>query len=179
MLRSCYLFVENRPSPLQTMPHSGYLSPPLKAIAFAETQTPNAIANSKPQIIISLLSSIIYTFKLMSDYLTLFKDWIVNLGEEHNVDPLVLGGLYLTSKVLLFSFLAWTIKCFRAKKPILAPLIAAATGFSLPYIYLVIAGRNLSIWVYVLIGAIFILGAFSIWKKITAKEKPVAVSAGS
>jgi hypothetical protein len=123
--------------------------------------------------------SIIYTFNLMVDSFIELKDWLIDLGEDHNVNPFVFGGLYLTGKLLLLSFLARALKFFRSKKPILMPLAAAATGFSLPYIYLVIAGRNLSIWIYILIGAIFILGAFSIWKKITAKERPADVSAGS
>ncbi len=115
----------------------------------------------------------------MTDYLTLFKDWLINLGEEHNVDPFIFGGLYLTSKILLLSFLAWAVKCYRAKKAILMPLVAAATGFSLPYAYLVIVGQNISIWVYLLIGVIFTLGAFSVWKKITVKEKPADISTGA
>ncbi len=110
----------------------------------------------------------------MTEYLTLFKDWVIGLGEKHGVDPLVLGSLYLCSKVLFFSLLGWTIKRFRAKQPFLIPLLMAFVSFSLPYIYLIIAGHHISIWVYVFIACVFMYGGFTIWKKLTAKpEDPV------
>ncbi|MFA6087293.1 hypothetical protein [Mucilaginibacter sp.] len=109
----------------------------------------------------------------MTDYLTLFKDWVINLGEKHEVDPLILGSLYLVSKLSFFSFLGWVIKNLRSKKPFLIPLLFACVSFSMPYLYLVIAGRNISVWVYIFIGLMFIYGGFSIWKKITVKPSPV------
>lgn len=111
----------------------------------------------------------------MTEYITLFKDWIIGLGERHEVDPLTLGSLYLISKVCFFSFLAWVVKNFRAKKVILIPLLFASLSFSLPYLYLIIAGRNISIWVYLFIGLMFIYGGYTIWKKITEKPAPVSI----
>lgn len=105
----------------------------------------------------------------MGDWIIIFKDWVIGLGEKHEVDPLLLGSLYLISKLCFFSFLGWTVKNLRAKKPLLLPLLLASFSFSLPYLYLVIAGRNISVWVYVFIGLMFIYGGFSIWKKIRAK----------
>lgn len=113
-----------------------------------------------------------HTLQYMTDYITLFKDWVIALGEKHEVDPLLIGILYLVSKICFFSFLGWVIKVFRAKKPILIPLLLASLSFSLPYLYLIIAGRNISVWVYVFIGLMFVYGGFSIWKKITAKANP-------
>jgi hypothetical protein len=109
----------------------------------------------------------------MTDYLTMFKDWVIGLGEKHEVNPLLLGSLYLISKLCFFSFLGWVLKNLRAKKAILIPILFAAVSFSLPYLYLVIAGRNISIWVYIFIALMFIYGGFSIWKKITAKPDPL------
>lgn len=105
----------------------------------------------------------------MTDYLILFKDWVITLGEKHEVDPLLLGSLYLVSKLGFFSFLGWVLKNIRAKKPFMMPLLFACACFSLPYLYLVIAGRNISVWVYIGIALMFIYGGFSIWKKVTEK----------
>jgi len=109
----------------------------------------------------------------MADYLTLLKDWIINLGEKHEVDPLILGSLYLVSKLSFFSFLGWVIKNLRSKRPFLIPLLFACMSFSLPYLYLVIAGRNISVWVYIFIACMFFYGGFTIWKKVTAKPNAV------
>ena len=51
----------------------------------------------------------------MTDYITLFKDWVITLGEKHEVDPLLLGSLYLISKLSFFTFLGWVLKNLRAK----------------------------------------------------------------
>jgi hypothetical protein len=111
----------------------------------------------------------------MADYITLFKDWVIGLGEKHEVDPLLLGSLYLISKLCFFSFLGWVLKNLKQKKPIMLPLMLACASFSMPYLYLVIAGRNLSVWVYLLIAAMFIYGAYSIWKKVTQKAETLNV----
>jgi len=113
---------------------------------------------------------VIHILRLMMEYVTLFKEWIIGLGEKHEVNPFLIGGLYLTSKVLFFFFLGWVLKNLKAKKPFFMPLLLASVSFSLPYLYLVIAGRNISIWVYLFIGLMFLYGGFSIWKKITAKS---------
>jgi hypothetical protein len=84
---------------------------------------------------------------VMMEYVILFKDWVIALGEKHGVDPLLLGCLYLFSKLCFFSFLGWVIKNLRAKKPFVVPLLFAAMSFSIPYLYLIIAGRNISVWV--------------------------------
>ncbi|RYZ98734.1 MAG: hypothetical protein EOP47_18605 [Sphingobacteriaceae bacterium] len=107
--------------------------------------------------------------QVMIEYFNLFKDWVSTLGEKHGVDPLVLGSLYLFSKLCFFSLLGWVLKNLRAKKPFVTQLLFACVAFSMPYLYLVIAGRNISVWVYICIGLLFSYGAYTIWKKVTTK----------
>lgn len=106
----------------------------------------------------------------MTHYLTLLKDWIIALGDKHDVDPLLLGCLYLVSKLSFFTFIGLLLRNLRAKRPIITVVLFAAVSFSLPYMYLIIAGRNIPVWVYVFIACMFIYGGYSIWKKVT--EKP-------
>ncbi|MFD2144798.1 hypothetical protein [Mucilaginibacter antarcticus] len=105
----------------------------------------------------------------MTEYFNQFTHWLTTLGEKHGVDPLLLGCLYLTSKVSLFTLLGFAIRNMRAKKPAITLLLLAGISFCIPYTYIIIAGRNLAIWVYFVIGFIFAYGAFTIWKKATAK----------
>lgn len=109
----------------------------------------------------------------MVDYYNTLKDWVISLGEKHEVDPLILGLLYLVSKLSLVFFLAWVVKNMRGKKPYITQLLVAAISFTVPYTYIIIAGRNLSVWVYVSIGLIFIYGGYAIWKKVATKPKVV------
>lgn len=90
------------------------------------------------------------------------------LGEKHEVDPLLLGCLYLISKVSFVVSIGWIIKSLKLKRAIMMPLLIASACFSIPYIYLIIAGRNIPVWVYVFITLMFAYGGYTIWKKITS-----------
>ena len=108
----------------------------------------------------------------MVEYFYMFKDWLFSLGEKHDVNPLLLAILYLVSKPLFFFFLGWVIKNMRNKKPFMMQLLIACVCFSIPYSYLIFAGRNISVWVYVFIAVVYAYGGFSIYKKVTAKVDP-------
>jgi len=111
----------------------------------------------------------------MMEYIEMFKNWVITLGEKHGVDPLILGSLYLISKVCFFSCLGWVYKNIRAKKPVVVPLLIGCAFFSIPYTYIIIAGRNISWWVYVFIISLFVYGIYSIWKKIAMKPKVILI----
>ncbi|GAB2974814.1 hypothetical protein GCM10027049_06490 [Mucilaginibacter puniceus] len=105
------------------------------------------------------------------EYIEIFKEWVITLGEKHGVDPLILGSLYLISKVCFFTSLGWVFKNIRTKKSVITPLLIACVFFSIPYTYIIIAGRNISWWVYVFIIFMFFYGIYSLWKKVTVKPK--------
>ena len=109
----------------------------------------------------------------MTEYLTQLKDWVIELGDKHGVDPLLLGCLYLVSKVSLFTTLGFLVRNIRRKKPVTLLLLMAGVFFCIPYTYIIIAGRNIPVWVYMLIACIFMYGGYTIWKKVT--EKPEAL----
>ncbi len=106
---------------------------------------------------------------LLIDALNTFKDWIFGLGETYNVNPLLFAGIYAGSKLFFFSFLALVLKNLKAKKPIVILLTLAGASFSIPYLYVIIAGENIPAGIYVLIVALFSYGAFSIWKKVESR----------
>jgi hypothetical protein len=110
----------------------------------------------------------------MQEFFNVIKDWVVDLGDKHGVDPLVIFCLYLCSKISLFTCLGWAINNIRLKKPFVPQLLFAGISFCVPYTYVMIVGRNIAPWVYVVIGLIFVLGVYSIWKKISVKvDQPV------
>lgn len=111
----------------------------------------------------------------MEEYLISIEDWINELGDKHGVNPLLLGCIYLASKVSLFTSLGFVVRNLRRKKPITLPILLAGIFFCIPYTYIIIAGRNIPFWVYLLIACIFTFGIYTIWKKVT--EKPKALDA--
>ncbi|MCC8407444.1 hypothetical protein LJ707_00765 [Mucilaginibacter sp. UR6-1] len=107
----------------------------------------------------------------MQDYLTEFNDWLTSLGEEYDVDPLTLGILYFISKPCFIGCLVLTVNRARKKAPVLVPILFSALAFSIPYVYIIVAGRNIPAWVYIFIACMFVYGAYTIRKKL--REKPV------
>ncbi|WP_374948865.1 hypothetical protein [Mucilaginibacter sp.] len=122
-----------------------------------------------------VITALFAILPMMMEYLTMLKDWVIELGEKHSVDPLVLGSLYLVSKLSFFTFIGFLLKNLKDKKPILTLILFAAASFSLPYMYLIIAGRNIPFWVYLFIVVMFFYGGFTIYKKVTEKVPPANV----
>ncbi|WP_114940770.1 hypothetical protein [Mucilaginibacter endophyticus] len=102
----------------------------------------------------------------MSDYIAILKEWIVALGEKHEVDPLLLGCLYFISKVSLVICIGWVIKTLRSKKTVMVPVLLTTISFIIPYLYIIIAGRNIPFWIYILILFIFVYGGYTIRRKV-------------
>lgn len=102
----------------------------------------------------------------MISYLVEIKDYFIEQAMLHEVDPLLFGCLYMLSKISLVLFVAWVIKNLRQNKPFLLPLLFAALGYSLPYLYLIIAGKDIPVWIYIAIGLIYLFSGWSISRKI-------------
>lgn len=100
-----------------------------------------------------------------------FKEWFLNLGGRYNVNPYIFGGIYVSAIPFFFLCLGWTIKNIKKKKPFLLPLLLTGFCFISAYLYLIIVGKNIPIWVYVFIGVMIVYGAYSTAEKIKKKSK--------
>ncbi|WP_158798973.1 hypothetical protein [Pedobacter sp. L105] len=102
----------------------------------------------------------------MEYYLITLKNYFFHQANLHFVDPWLFGVLYLFSKILFLIFLGWAIKNLRSQSSIVLPLVFAAIGYSLPYFYLIIAGKNIPLWIYLVIGCIYLFSGWSIHAKL-------------
>ncbi len=98
-----------------------------------------------------------------------FKDWFLSLGEKYNVNPYIFGSIYIGAIPFFFLCLSWTIKNMRRKKPFVLPLLLTGFFFISAYLYLIIAGKNIPVWVYIFIALLVIYGVYSTVKKIKSK----------
>ncbi len=103
-----------------------------------------------------------------------FTEWFFSLGEKYNVNPYIFGGIYIGAIPFFFLCLGWTIKNMRKKKPFVLPLLLAGLFFISAYVYLIIVGENIPIWVYIFIGAMVLYGIYSIVMKIRKGSKTPA-----
>ncbi|HSJ00602.1 MAG TPA: hypothetical protein VLA59_09485 [Patescibacteria group bacterium] len=99
--------------------------------------------------------------------------WLGSLGEDYGVDPLIYAILYVGAAPFFFGSLAWLIRSIRRRESLLVPAITAAFFFSLPTLYVFVAGRNLPSWVYAVLIGLAIVGAIGVMRRIgSALRRP-------
>lgn len=98
-----------------------------------------------------------------------FSEWFLSLGAKYNVNPYIFGGIYIGAVPFFFLFLSLTVKNIRRKKNYLLPLLLTGTCFISAYLYLIIAGRNIPMWVYLFITVMIAYSIYSLIAKIRKK----------
>ncbi len=93
-------------------------------------------------------------------------NWFMSLGAEYGVNPFIFGGIYIGAIPFFSLSIAWLISNYRKEKSIVVPSMAATFFFISAYIYLIIAGQNVPIWVYVVVVLLVVFGAYSTFRKV-------------
>ncbi len=97
------------------------------------------------------------------------KTWFLGLGTKYNVNPYLFGAIYVGAIPFFFLCLGWTIKNMRQKKSFVLPLFLTGLFFVSAYLYLIIVGKNIPVWVYIFIAVLVVYGVYSTVKKIRVK----------
>jgi len=97
------------------------------------------------------------------------KEWFFNLGAKYNVNPFIFGAIYVGAIPFFLLSLGWIVRSYQQKKSIVLPLLSASIFFVSAYLYLLLAGRNIPVWVYFFIAAVVAYGIFATIKKIRAR----------
>ncbi len=100
-----------------------------------------------------------------------FKDWFFSLGEKYHVNPYIFGGIYLGAVPLFFLCVSWTVRRIKNKRSFAIPILLTGLCFISAYVYLIIVGENIPVWVYIFIGLMVVYGIYSTIKKIKEKTK--------
>lgn len=93
------------------------------------------------------------------------KEWFLSFGEQYNVNPIIFGAIYIGAIPFFTASIAWLVRNHRKGKSIVVPILSAGSFFISAYLYLIIAGRNVPLWVYLVLAAMIIFGAFATIKK--------------
>ncbi|MEX0820787.1 MAG: hypothetical protein WD021_01470 [Rhodothermales bacterium] len=103
-------------------------------------------------------------------------DWFMGLGREYGVNPIVFGIIYIGAIPFFTLSVAWIVRNVRKKRSIVLPALSASFFFISAYLYLLVAGRGVPVWVYaviaVMIGAGVVSTVNKIRRRIRAQEKP-------
>ena len=99
--------------------------------------------------------------------------WLGSLGEEYGVDPLIYAVLYVGSAPFFFGSLAWLIRSIRRRDALVWPAVSTAFFFSLPTLYVFLAGRGLPWWVYAILVGLAVIGGIGVARRIGAALRRV------
>jgi len=98
-----------------------------------------------------------------------FRNWFSSLGKKYNVNPAIFGGIYVGAIPFFTLCVGWIIANLRKRKPIVLPVMAASFFFISAYLYLLIVGRNIPLWVYAFIIGMVGFGVYSTVRKIRSR----------
>lgn len=88
-------------------------------------------------------------------------DAVVAIGRDYGVNPIIFAAIYIGAIPFFFLSIGWLVKRRRAGRSIVLPVMAAGLCFCSAYLYLAIAGRNIPVWVWILLGVLIVYGAWS------------------
>ncbi|MDZ7691921.1 MAG: hypothetical protein U5K69_12470 [Balneolaceae bacterium] len=102
-------------------------------------------------------------------------EWLMSLSADYNVNPYIFAAIYVGAIPFFTASVAWIIRNKKKDKPITLPILSTGLCMSSAYIYLIIAGEGVPVWVYVLIVGLLGYGIYSIFNRIQKKKKDIAV----
>ncbi len=91
------------------------------------------------------------------------QDWVLALGQEYGVNPVVFAVIYFGGIPFLVLSIAWVIRNRKRSRPVHFPLLSAGGFWISAYMYVVVAGENIPLWVY---GILVIFALTGGWKML-------------
>ncbi len=95
-----------------------------------------------------------------------FTEWFLSLGEQYGVDPIIFGSIYVGAIPFFTVSVARLVRNLRRKQSIVLPALSASFFFVSAYLYLLVAGRNIPLWVYGFLAVMMAYGVYATVRKI-------------
>lgn len=100
-----------------------------------------------------------------------FYNWFMALGEPYGVNPVIFGSIYVGAIPVFWLAIGWLVHNIKKKRSVTGPVLLACCCAISSYLYLIIAGSNVPLWVYGLVVAIIVYAIWSTLKKVKEKKK--------
>jgi ABC-type Co2+ transport system permease subunit len=101
--------------------------------------------------------------------------WFMELGENYGVNPIIFGAIYVGAIPFFTISVGWLVRNYKTGKSIVLPVLTASFFFVSAYLYLIIAGKNVPVWVYGVVAAMLVYGGWSTYRSIKTKVSDEAV----
>jgi hypothetical protein len=96
-------------------------------------------------------------------------DWLRRLGGHYHVNPVVFAALYLGAIPITIAAVVWAARNHRLGRPNWLPIGVACLSFSSATLYVLIAGRNLPLEAYVVLGLVLAYGLWAVRRSLRKK----------
>ncbi len=97
-------------------------------------------------------------------------EYIYNLGKMYGVNPFIFAGIYIGAIPFFFLSLGWVVRNYKKGYSVTLPIISAGFFFISAYLYLLIFGHNVPLWVY---GILIVLIAYGAYSSIKSTKKKI------
>lgn len=104
------------------------------------------------------------------------SEWFYSLGANYGVNPLIFGAIYVGAIPFFSLSIAWLVRNYKKGKSVALPAMSAMFFFISAYLYLAIVGRNVPYWVYGILVALIVYGAYSTIKKVRSQISDSSVN---
>ena len=95
-----------------------------------------------------------------------FTEWFLSLGDQYGVNPIIFGSIYVGAIPFFTVSVARLVRNLRRKQSIVLPALSASFFFVSAYLYLLVVGHNIPLWVYGFIAVMMAYGVYSTVQKI-------------
>ncbi len=95
-----------------------------------------------------------------------FTEWFLSLGDQYGVNPIIFGSIYVGAIPFFTLSIVRLIRNLRRKQSIVLPALSASFFFVSAYLYLLVVGHNIPLWVYGFIAVMMAYGVYSTVQKI-------------
>jgi len=102
--------------------------------------------------------------------------WFMRLGENYGVNPLIFGAIYVGAIPFFTLSVGWLVRNYKTGNSIVLPVLSASFFFVSAYLYLMIVGKNVPLWVYGVVVAMLLYGAWSTYRNVKSKVKEDVIS---
>jgi len=95
--------------------------------------------------------------------------FVSELGTKYGVNPIIFSVIYIGAIPFFTLSVGWLVHNVRKKKSIVVPLLSTSFFYISAYLYLIIAGKNVPLWVYGFIVFMVVAGAYFAIRKVKAQ----------
>ena len=96
-------------------------------------------------------------------------DYYFVISTKYNVNPVIFISIHAICTPLLLLVIWWLLHNKKQHKPIIAPMLCTIVLYNVANVYLVVAGKNIPLYIYLMLVVFTLYSGFISSKKIKGK----------